>query len=135
MSRVEKAFKKGVKVSERHGAGEWRAERLSSLILIPLSLWGLWGAWTVAGSGYDGARDWMSQPVNAVLLAVTLLIALWHTNMGLKVIVDDYIHKPSSRTALLAFIALLCLALAGLSVFFIGRLALGSAPLPAGLGA
>ena len=42
---------------------------------------------------------------------------------------------PFSRTALLAFIALLCLAVAGLSVFFIGRLALGSAPLPAGLGA
>ena len=135
MSQMQKAFRKGVKVSERHGAGEWRAERLSSLILIPFSLWGLWGAWTIAGSGHDGARDWMSQPVNAVLLVVTLLIALWHTNMGLKVIVDDYIHKPSSRTALLAFIALLCLAVAGLSVFFIGRLALGSAPLPAGLGA
>lgn len=135
MSRNEKTYRKGVKVSEGHGAAEWRAERLSALILVPLSLWGLWGAWTIAGSGYDGARAWLAQPVNATLLAVTLLIALWHTNMGLKVIVDDYVHKPSSRTALLAFIALLCLAVAGLSVFFIGRLALGSAPLPAGLGA
>ena len=55
--------------------------------------------------------------------------------MGLKVIVDDYIHKPSSRTALLAVIALFCLALAAAGVFFIVRLALGSAPLPAGIGA
>jgi succinate dehydrogenase / fumarate reductase, membrane anchor subunit len=135
VSRQTKAFVKGVKVSERHGAGEWTAERLSSLILIPLVLWGLWGAATVAGAGYDGARAWVASPVNAALLAATLLISLWHANMGLKVIVDDYIHRPSSRSLLLGFIAVLCLVLAAASVFFIVRLALGSAPLPAGIGA
>ena len=42
MSRLTKSYVKGVKVSERHGAGEWKAERLSSLILIPLVLWAVW---------------------------------------------------------------------------------------------
>ena len=68
MSRNEKTYRNGVKVSEGHGAAEWRAERLSALVLIPLSLWGLWGAWTIAGSGYDGARAWLAQPINAALL-------------------------------------------------------------------
>ena len=135
MSREAKAFVKGVKVSERHGAGEWTAEWLSSLILVPLTLWGLWSGFVLSGGGYDGAREWFAAPVNAVLLALTLLVSVWHMNMGLKVIVDDYIHKPSSRTALLAFIGLLCLVLAAAGVFFIVRLALGSAPLPAGFGA
>lgn len=135
MSRLTKSYVKGVKVSERHGAGEWKAERLSSLVLIPLTLWGLWSGWTLSGAGFDRAMEWFASPVNAILLALTLLISLWHMNMGLKVIVDDYIHKPSSRTALLAFIGLACLVLAAASVFFIVRLALGSAPLPAGLGA
>ncbi len=134
MSRETKAFVRGVKVSERHGAGEWTAERLSSLILVPLTLWGLWGGWTLSGAGYDGALAWFRSPVNAVLLAVTLLISLWHMNMGLKVIVDDYIHKPGSRGALLGLIGLVCLVLAAAGVFFIVRLALGSAPLPAGFG-
>ena len=124
-----------VKVSERHGAGEWKAERLTSLVLIPLALWGLWSAWTLSGGGYDRVMEWFASPVNAILLGLTLLISIWHMNMGLKVIVDDYIHKPSSRTALLVGIGLLCLVLAAASVFFIVRLALGSAPLPAGLGA
>lgn len=128
-------FIRNVKVSERHGAGEWTAERLSSVVLIPLALWGLWGAWAVSGSGYEGAVDWFRSPVNSALLALTLLISVWHMNMGLKVIVDDYIHKPSSRTALLVLIGGLCLLLAAAGVFFIVRLALGSAPLPAGLGA
>ena len=134
MSRHAKAFVKGVKVSERHGAGEWTAERLSSVILVPLALWGLWSGFDLSGGGYDGALEWLASPVNAVLLAVTLLVSAWHMQMGLKVIVDDYIHKPGSRAALLGLIGLLCVLFAAASVFFIVRLALGSAPLPAGFG-
>ena len=134
MSRAAKAYVKGVKVSERHGAGEWVAERLSSLILVPLTFWGLWSGFALSGTGYDAALDWFHSPVNAALLAITLLVSVWHMQMGLKVIVDDYIHKPGSRTAILGLIALVCVLLAAAGVFFIVRLALGSAPLPAGLG-
>ena len=134
MSRQTKAYIKGVKVSERHGAGEWTAERLSSLILIPLALWGLWSGWAISGTGYEGMLDWFASPVNAGLLIVTLLISLWHMNLGCKVVVDDYIHKPGSRALLLGSIGLVCLLLAAASVFFVVRLALGSAPLPAGFG-
>jgi succinate dehydrogenase / fumarate reductase membrane anchor subunit len=73
-------------------------------------------------------------PLNAVLLAVTLVVSVWHMQMGLKVIVDDYIHKPGSRGLLLGLIGLLCVLIAAAGVFFIVRLALGSAPLPAGFG-
>jgi succinate dehydrogenase / fumarate reductase membrane anchor subunit len=129
-----KTFVNGVKVSERHGAGDWTAERASSLVLVPLTLWGLWSGYILSGGGYDAALGWFRSPVNASLLAVTLLVSVWHMQMGLKVIVDDYIHKPGSRGALLGLIGLLCLATAAAGVFFIVRLALGSAPLPAGFG-
>lgn len=131
----QKRFVKNVKVSERHGAGEWKAERLSSVVLIPLVLWGLWSGWTLSGAGYEGALAWFRSPVNAALLAVTVVISIWHLNMGAKVIVDDYIHKPVSRNTIVGLIGLVCLVLAAASVFFIVRLALGSAPLPAGFGA
>lgn len=134
MSRQTKAYRKGVKVSEQHGAGEWVAERLSSLILVPLTLWALWSATQLAGAGYDGALEWFAQPINAGLLALSLIATIWHMNMGLKVIVDDYIHRPGSRGLLLGLNTLFCLALAAACVFFIVRLALGSAPLPAGFG-
>lgn len=134
MSGPGKTFVNGVKVSERHGAGDWTAERASSLVLVPLTLWGLWSGYILSGGGYDAALGWFRSPVNASLLAVTLLVSVWHMQMGLKVIVDDYIHKPGSRGALLGLIGLLCLAIAAAGVFFIVRLALGSAPLPAGFG-
>ena len=52
-----------------------------------------------------------------------------------KVIVEDYIHRPGNKALLLVVVNVLFFALAAASVFFIVRLALGSAPLPAGLGA
>ncbi len=134
MSGSTKAYRKGVKVSEQHGAGEWVAERLSSLILVPLTVWGLWSAIQLTGGGYEGAMEWFARPINAGLLAVTLIASIWHMNMGLKVIVDDYIHRPGSRGLLLGLNTLVCLVLAAACVFFIVRLALGSAPLPAGFG-
>lgn len=134
MSRQTKAFRKGVKVSERHGAGEWVQERLSSLILIPLTLWGLWSGLTLSGAGYDAVLEWFRSPINSGLLIVTLLTSLWHMQMGVTVIVDDYIHRPLSRNLIVGAVGLLCLLLAAASVFFIVRLALGSAPLPAGFG-
>lgn len=134
MSRQTKTFVKGVKVSERHGAAEWAAERASSLILVPLTLWGLWSGFVLSGTGYDGALAWFRSPINAILLAVTLLVSVWHMQMGLKVIIDDYIHRPGSRRLLLGVIGLICVLIAAAGVFFIMRLALGSAPLPAGFG-
>lgn len=135
MSGHQKTFRSRVKVSERHGAGEWTAERLSALALAPLGLWGAWAGFELAGGGYAGALAWLAQPVNSTLLVLTLLVSFWHMNMGFKVIVEDYIHRPATRGLLLGLSGLLCLVLSAASVFFIVRLALGSAPLPAGFGA
>lgn len=134
MSRVAKAFRKGVKVSERHGAGEWSAERWTSVALVPLTLWALWSAVALTGGGYDGALSWFARPETPWLLSALWLITLWHMAMGVKVIVDDYIHRPSSRNLLLGLNSLAGLVLAAAGVFFIVRLAVGSAPLPAGFG-
>lgn len=127
-------FVKHVKVSERHGAGEWTAERLSALILVPLTVWGLWGASEIAGGGYEGAVAWLAQPWNAAILGLAWIATLWHMNMGLKVVVDDYIHRQGSRLLLLGLNNLFCLLLAAAGVFFIVRIAVGSAPLPEGFG-
>ncbi len=134
MSRAAKTWRNGVKVSENHGAGEWKAERLSALILMPLTVWAIWAAATLAGGGYDGAMAWFASPVNAGLLALTLVASIWHMQMGVKVIVEDYIHKAGTLRLLLGLNGLVCLLLALAGVFFIVRLALGSAPLPAGFG-
>ena len=97
INRSVKAWKK----SAHHGAGEWLAERGTSLVLIPLTLWAMWAACQIVGGGYDAAIAFAKVPLNAGIIAFAMLIACWHMYMGLKVIIDDYIGKPSTRGILL----------------------------------
>lgn len=105
------------KLSSRHGAGEWLAERFTSLVLIPLTLWCAWAATQIAGGGYDAALAFAKVPLNAGLIAATVLVTAWHMYMGLKVIIDDYIGKPGTRGFLLFLVALLCFAVLAATAF------------------
>ena len=127
-------FHKGVKISERHGAGEWKTEKLALLALMPLGLWVLSSVFTLTGAGYDAVLAWFGNWLNAGLLILTALVFFGFAALAWKVIIEDYIHKPGTSRVLMAVLNVVCLLLAAASVFFIVRLALGSAPLPAGLG-
>ena len=85
---------KSWKKSEHHGAGEWLAERGTSLVLIPLTLWAAYAAFQIAGSSFDDTIAFVRLPLNMALIALTMLISVWHMYMGVKVIIDDYLAGP-----------------------------------------
>lgn len=114
--------------SERHGAWTWIKERASAVVLVPLTLWALWSGATLAAGGYEATLAWVGQPLNAGLLLVSLLAAIYHMHLGLKVVIEDYIHLPPSKPLLLGLNLGLCVGLAGVCAFFLLRAALASAP-------
>ena len=127
-------YKNGVRVSERHGAGEWTLEKILLGLFIPLAVWLLWTVFTLAGADYDVVLQWFASRLNAGLLIATALVFFGYVSLAWKVIIEDYIHRPGAKALLIGLANLIFLALAAASVFFIVRLALGSAPLPAGFG-
>ena len=126
-------FKNHVKISERHGAGEWKIEKLALLALMPLGLWVLSSAFTLAGAGYEDVVAWFGNALNMGLLAVTAIVFFLFASLAWKVIIEDYVPTPSARTTLINLSNLVFLVLAAASIFFIVRVAMGSAPLPAGV--
>jgi succinate dehydrogenase / fumarate reductase membrane anchor subunit len=126
-------FKNHVKISERHGAGEWKIEKLALLALMPLGLWVLWSAFTLAGAGYEAVVAWFGNALNTGLLAVTAIVFFLFASLAWKVIIEDYVPTPSTRSTLINLSNLVFLVLAAASIFFIVRVAMGSAPLPAGV--
>jgi succinate dehydrogenase / fumarate reductase membrane anchor subunit len=126
-------FKNHVKISERHGAGEWKVEKLALLALMPLGVWVASTAFTLAGAGYETVVAWFGSTLNAGLLAVTALVFFLFASLAWKVIIEDYVPAPSTRTTLINLANLVFLVLAAASIFFIVRVAMGSAPLPAGV--
>lgn len=128
-------FKNNVKISERHGAGEWLAERVLLTALLPLGVWIASTGFTLAGASYDAVLAWFARPLNAGLIAVTAVLLFGYLSLAWKVILEDYVPQAGVRKALTGLVNLVFFVLAAASLFFIVRLALGSAPLPAGFGA
>ena len=87
--------------SAKTGVEHWLGERITSIALVPLSLWGVWAVLKLAPLDYDSARGFVAQPVNAILILLFLAVAFQHMKLGLRVVVEDYIHKPGTKFALL----------------------------------
>jgi succinate dehydrogenase / fumarate reductase membrane anchor subunit len=110
--------------SAKHGVNHWIAERVSSIALVPLSLWGLFSAITLSRVGFEGASTWLHAPVNAVLAALLTLVSFQHMHAGLRVVVEDYLHTPGTKTLALLLNLFVCVLGAALAVFCILKVAL-----------
>ncbi len=87
--------------SAKSGVGAFIAERASSAALVLLTIWLVWIALSVARGGYDTARTLLASPVDTALAILTVVVGLYHAMIGMRVIIEDYIHKPVTRAALL----------------------------------
>jgi succinate dehydrogenase / fumarate reductase, membrane anchor subunit len=97
-----------------HGTELWWAERLTSAALVPLTLWFVLAAFHLAGLPRVNVAHWAANPVNATLLIALVTITFYHMQLGLQVVIDDYVHGNRTRMALLltnkGVAVLLCLA-------------------------
>lgn len=113
--------------SAKHGVGQWISERLSAIALVPLVLWGVFGALRLAATDYYGAVAWIGQPLNATLMVLTIAISFLHMHAGLRVVLEDYIHISLNKVALLLINLFVCGLFGALAVFSILKVALQGA--------
>jgi succinate dehydrogenase / fumarate reductase membrane anchor subunit len=110
-----------------HGVGHWMAERVSAVALIPLVLWMLWSVLTLVRGDHADAVAWLQDnALNPVLLVLLTAIAFWHMHAGMRVVIEDYLQKVSTKTTLLLLNLFICVLAGGLSVFSILKVALGA---------
>ena len=113
--------------SAKHGVGHWLSERVAAVALIPLVIWGAFAVIRLAALDYYGAVSWISEPVNATLMILTIAIAFMHMQSGVRVIVEDYVYTHLGKaTCLLANLFISGLA-GALAIFSILKVALGGA--------
>jgi succinate dehydrogenase / fumarate reductase membrane anchor subunit len=112
--------------SAKHGASHWVAERVSAIALVPLVIWAVYGVIRLAAGDYGFAVTWIQNPVNAVLVVLTIAISFWHMQAGLRVVVEDYIHKTFTKSALLLLNLFVCGLAGALAIFSILKVALGA---------
>jgi succinate dehydrogenase / fumarate reductase, membrane anchor subunit len=111
--------------SAKHGVTHWISERVSSIALVPLTLWMVFAVLRLAAGDYRFAVHWIAQPLNAVLMVLLLAISFWHMASGMRVIVEDYIHVTLNKSALLILNLFVCGLAGALAIFSILKVAFG----------
>lgn len=81
----------------RAGSHHWWAQRLTSLALVPLSLWFICAMIRMEGASRADVADWMSGPVPVVLSIALVVATFYHLQLGLQVIIEDYVHSNALR--------------------------------------
>ncbi|MEO6081089.1 MAG: succinate dehydrogenase, hydrophobic membrane anchor protein [Steroidobacteraceae bacterium] len=79
------------------GAHHWRAQRVSALALIPLTIWFLSALAWLPDFGFDTVHAWAATPWRAVLLSLLVFCIAWHSQLGMQVFIEDYVHGNVSR--------------------------------------
>lgn len=112
--------------SAKDGTGQWWAQRLTAVALVPLAGWMVIAALAQPNLGYAAVHAWLARPVDAFLAALCVAVLAVHSSLGTTVIVEDYVHGRAAK--LLTLIALrFAHALVGAAgVFAILRLSMGT---------
>lgn len=78
--------------SAKSGFDHWWMSRVTAIALIPLILWFAFAIASFNSMDYAAFVAWVRSPIVAVLLSVTLAVTIYHMMLGLRVIIEDYVH-------------------------------------------
>lgn len=100
----------------KSGTARWWMERVTSIALIPLSIWLLASLVSGVASSHAVLVEWISNPLVAVLLILFVAVTFYHASMGMKVVIEDYVHEHGNKIASLLLVDFLAIvgALAGI---------------------
>ncbi len=86
------------------GAAHWWAERVTSVALLPLVLYFVISVLTLKGADHAAMAAYMAQPWNSVLYIALIAALFYHLDMGMQVVIEDYIRADVIRITVLLVI-------------------------------
>jgi len=87
--------------SAKGGTHHWWMQRVTSIALLPLSIWLIFSLSRLIGAEYVTVLEWIGNTLNAVLLIAFLTAAFHHAAAGLQVVIEDYVRGELQRFALI----------------------------------
>jgi len=109
------------------GVHHWWMQRLTSIALVPLTIWFVVSILSLKTLDHVTVIAWMAQSWTAVLLILLVLVATWHSQLGVRVVVEDYVHSTGTKTLTLVTVTFAHTLLAAAGVFAILKVAFGGA--------
>ena len=90
--------------SAKDGVGHWWAQRLTAIALIPLVVWFAISLVMLSGADYTVVRAWIGSPLVMMLLGLTIVVGLHHAQLGMQVVIEDYVGGDGWKLALIVIV-------------------------------
>ena len=122
--RTPQAKVKGLGSAKEGTTHFWR-QRLTALLLIPLVLW---IGFSLAALPADHATlvGWIQQTWVSVVLVLLVIVTFYHAQLGLQVVIEDYVSDHARRTVILLLSNLSCLLLGTIGVISVLKISFGA---------
>lgn len=101
------------------GVHHWWAERVTAIALVPLTIWFILSVLGLIGAPQARVAAWAGNPFNTALLLAMIVMTFHHMQLGVQVVLEDYVSDKRLLTALVLVnkgVALLLGLIAAVSV-------------------
>jgi succinate dehydrogenase / fumarate reductase, membrane anchor subunit len=113
--------------SAGEGVGHWWTQRVTSVALVILGLWFVFSLVRLPGASYEIVTQWIASPLNAVLLSLLVGTTVYHSLLGVQVVVEDYVSDHGTKIVTMLALQFIHILLGALGIFSVLRVAFGSA--------
>ena len=106
--------------SAKSGTTHWWMQRVTAVVLIPLSFWLIYFLGLSLTAPYQQTVAWLATPINSVCIVAWIIAVFYHAALGLQVVIEDYVaaEGPKIISIWAVNLAFLFLAIAALLAVF-----------------
>ena len=90
----------GVDLNMKNYASKWIMQRLTAVILIPLTFWFVYQCVLLSSYEYDQIKSFFFSKINASLFFVLIIAMLYHAKLGNETIIEDYVTSVNLKKLL-----------------------------------
>lgn len=103
----------------------WR-QRVTALANIPLVIFLIVSLIGHIGSGYDEVRAYLAHPLVALTMLALVISASIHMRIGLKEIIEDYVHNEYLRIFSMLLVTFFAFGIGLACVYAVVKISLGA---------
>ncbi|WP_227284390.1 MULTISPECIES: succinate dehydrogenase, hydrophobic membrane anchor protein [Paracoccaceae] len=109
--------------SARSGTQHFYSMTVTSIALLILTPIFLFSVGPLLGEPHAEVIAGLSRPFTAIVTALMLIVGFHHFRLGVTTLIEDYVHGPAGRLAIIAM-TLISYGLAATGLFAIAKIAL-----------
>jgi succinate dehydrogenase / fumarate reductase membrane anchor subunit len=103
----------------------WR-QRVTALANIPLTIFLILAIVSHIGSSYEEVGAYLAHPIVALVMLALIISAAIHLRIGLKEIIEDYVHAEGMKVAAIVLATFFAYGVGLAALFAIIKISLGA---------